>query len=123
MSEQAQPQWPTVVPYVESYSGATRVMTLEMASTAKEKFIATMPPIVAIDGRDYWVYWGQVSFEIPAERACHVSVRCEGGQSGGQYSQDLGFRVASALLPPGAEPVRMQYLCHFASGVGSITMS
>ena len=53
---------------------------------------AKIPPIVGIDGRSYVVYWGPVTFEIPADRNVHISVHCEG---------DAIVQAASALLPPG----------------------
>jgi hypothetical protein len=116
-------QWPSVVPYVDVHQGPKRLLTLFMSSTARAEYLPKMPPIVSIDGRDYWVYWGQVSFEIPADRPCHVAARCEGGQSGGQLSQDLGSRAASMLLPPGEEAIALNYQCRFSDGVGYLTLS
>lgn len=73
-----------------------------------------LPPIASIDGRQYVVYWGTVSFEIPAERACHVSVHVEGN-----YIQ----QAATVLLAPGAEPVQLTYATHYTSGVGTLTLA
>ena len=111
-----QPQWPGVVPYVEYYTGAKRILVLHL--TSGNKMLANnpgkLPPIASIDGRQYVVYWGTVSFEIPAERACHVSVHVEGN-----YIQ----QAATVLLAPGAEQVQLTYATHYTSGVGSLALS
>lgn len=121
MSESYSAQQPSVIPYVEHHTGPKRVLTVVSTSTASQRFVAVMPPIVTIDGRDFWVYWGQVSFEIPADRPCHVSARCEGGQRGHEYSQDIGMRAASTLLPPGEQDVALYYRCLFGEGVGQFS--
>ena len=111
-----QQQWPGVVPYVEFYTGTKRILLLHL--TSGNVMIADnpgkLPPIASIDGRQYVVYWGTVSFEIPAERACHVSVHVEG-----DYLQ----QAATILLAPGAEQVQLTYTTHYTAGVGSLTLS
>lgn len=102
---------PWLIPYVEYYDGPTRVLTLDLASENK-LVVDKYRPIVSIDGRQYVVVWGPVSFEIPAQRNVHVSVHLHG---------DIVAQVASALLPPGAEPVAFRYATHYRSGVASLT--
>ncbi|MGO2110594.1 MAG: hypothetical protein ACTH31_03180 [Pseudoclavibacter sp.] len=88
--DQAPPQehWPGVIPYVEAYSGARRLLTLDGISSGN----AVLPPVVSIDGRQYFTFWGRVTFEIPAERGVHLSVHLEGDSIRG---------ARSALIPPG----------------------
>jgi hypothetical protein len=101
---------PWLIPYVDHYSGATRVLTLDLTS-GNSMVVDKHRPIVSIDGRQYVVVWGPVSFEIPAERNVHVSVHLHGNVVG---------QVASLLLPPGG-PVALRYATHYTSGVGSLT--
>ncbi len=81
---------PHVVPYVDYHIGDKRCLTLHLRQEGL--MTANVPPIVSIDGRQYIVYWGTVSFEIPADRPCHVSVHVEG---------EAVVRAASMLLSPG----------------------
>ncbi len=78
-------------PVRRHYDGAKRVLTLELTS-GNAMVIDKHRPIVSIDGRQYVVVWGLVSFEIPAERNVHVSVHIHGNVVG---------QTASVLLPPG----------------------
>ena len=55
-------------------------------------------PNLFVDGRQYIVYWGQVTLEVPADRHVHLGVGMQDG-----------IRGASLLLPPGAEPVLLDY--------------
>ncbi|GGA67120.1 hypothetical protein GCM10011490_17120 [Pseudoclavibacter endophyticus] len=82
-----QEHWPGIIPYVEWYTGARRLLTLDTMPRG-----AGTPPVVSIDGRQYFTFWGRLTFEIPAERAVHLSVHIEGDRV-------LGAR--SALIPPG----------------------
>ena len=70
-------------------------------------------PIASIDGRQYAVVWGTVTFEIPAGRNVHVSVYVEAA---------FITQAASMLLPPGTDPLRYVYETHYTSGVGSLTL-
>jgi hypothetical protein len=107
VSEQQAP--PGVIPYVEHHTGERRVLTLHLTSSTS-MFTGKTTPIVGIDGRQYLVYWGSVSFEIPADRAVHLSVHIEVERIG---------QVATALLPPGPA-VTMTYSTDFGSGEGSL---
>jgi hypothetical protein len=98
-----------VIPYVDVHDGAKRTLTLNL--TTGNAMVTKIPPIVSIDGRQYVVYWGLVSFEIPADRACHVSVHLEG---------DHIAQAASALLTPG-ESLQLTYQTHYMSGVGRLS--
>jgi len=51
-----------------------------------------------------------VTFEIPADRAVHVSVHVEG---------DTIVQAASALLPPG-ESLQLTYATDYPTGRGSL---
>jgi hypothetical protein len=98
-----------VIPYVEHHDGPKRVLTLNVTS-GNGMLTAKIPPIVSIDGRQYVVYWGAVTFEVPADRAFHLSVHVEGEHIG---------QAASALVPAG-ESLQMTYSTNFMSGVGSL---
>jgi hypothetical protein len=97
---------PGVIPYVEHHAGPRRVLTLVL----KGNGLATTPPVVGIDGRDYVVVWGTVLFEVPADRPCHLSVRIEGDR--------VPFH-ASALLDPGPD-LLLTYSCKHTSRVGQL---
>lgn len=107
MSEQQAP--PGVIPYVEHHTGERRVLTLHLTS-GNSLLSGRTSPIVSIDGRAYLVYWGTVSFEIPCDRAVHLSVHVEADRVG---------QVATALLPPG-NALTMTYATDFGSGMGSL---
>jgi len=102
-----QEQWPAVVPYVEWHTGPRRTATFVMPS-----FGATTPPVVSVDGRQYLTYWGQVTFEIPADRAVHLSVHLEAEAIRG---------AASILVPPG-DAVWLQYTVQKLGGRGSLAL-
>jgi hypothetical protein len=102
---------PGLIPYVEYHQGARRVLTLQL-TTGNATVSSKYRPIVSIDGRQYVVVWGPVSFEVPADRNVHVSVHLEG---------DLVSQVASMLLPPGEGSLGFRYETHYGSGVGSLT--
>jgi hypothetical protein len=80
---------PGVIPYVEHHVGPRRVLTVELRGSQ------IVPPVVGIDGRPYQVVWGSVAFEVPADRACHVSVH---------YHLDRMYGGVSTLLAPEAKP-------------------
>jgi hypothetical protein len=99
---------PWLIPYVDHYTGTTRVLTLVL--DASSMIQSRHRPVVSIDGRQYVVVWGQVSFEIPAERNVHVSVHVHG---------DVIALVASTLLGPGPA-VGLRYEVRGLSGVASL---
>ena len=107
MTEQ---QAPWLIPYVDYYQGSVRVLTLHL-TTGNTMVASKYRPIVSIDGRQYVVVWGGVSFEIPAERNVHVSVHLHG---------DIVGQTASILLPAGGNPIAFQYETHYTSGTGSL---
>lgn len=80
------------VPYVEYHLGERRVLLLRLLSSG---MLGSFPPVVSIDGRQYISVWGDVPFEIPADRPVHVSVHVE-------YERMAS--AASVLLPPQAPP-------------------
>lgn len=106
MTEQ---QPPSVIPYVEWHAGEKRLLTLHL-TTGNMLVRAKIPPIVGIDGRSYVVYWGSVTFEVPADRNVHVSVHVEG---------DAIVQAASILLPPG-EGLALTYATDYPTGRGTL---
>lgn len=100
---------PGLIPYVEHHTGPRRHLTLHL-TTANAIVRAKIPPIVGIDGRSYVVYWGLVTFEIPADRNVHLSVHCEG---------DAIVQAASALLPPG-DSLTLTYGTDHLTGRGTL---
>ncbi|MDA3646306.1 hypothetical protein LZ318_28850 [Saccharopolyspora indica] len=92
---------PGVIPYVDDHDGARRLLVLEIPLVGNSAKRAA--PIASIDGRQYVVTWGSVSFEVPADRNVHVSVHLL--SSGGQDYMQTQF--ASVILPPDAGPVRL----------------
>lgn len=106
----SEPQQPWLIPYVDHYDGQRRVLALNLTS-GNGMVVTKYRPIVSIDGRQYVVVWGGVSFEIPAERNVHVSVHLHG---------DLIAQVASLLLPPGPDPIGFLYETNYVAGVGTL---
>jgi hypothetical protein len=100
---------PGVIPYVDHHTGPRRALTINVTS-GNSMLKSKIPPIVSIDGRQYIVYWGSIGFEIPADRACHVSVHVEGDHIG---------QHASVLLNPG-DSLTLTYETDYVSGVGSL---
>lgn len=100
---------PGLIPYVEHHTGPRRHLTLHL-TTANAIVRAKIPPIVGIDGRSYVVYWGPVTFEIPADRNVHLSVHVEG---------DAIVQAASALLPPG-DSLTLTYATDHLTGRGTL---
>jgi hypothetical protein len=102
---------PGVIPYVDFHQGPRRFLTLNLTS-GNQVAVSKHRPIVSIDGRQYLVIWGGVTFEVPADRNVHVSVHVEA---------DHVTQVASMLLPPGDQPKGFLYETHYTSGIGSLT--
>lgn len=102
---------PGLISYVDHYAGAMRALTLAL-TTGNTLVAGKYRPVVSIDGRQYVVVWGEVSFEIPADRNVHISVHLEG---------DILGQAASMLLPPGAERQVYRYETHYGSGIGTLT--
>lgn len=83
---------PTVIPYSGDAVGPRRRLDLTLQ---RSPIVRRIPPTVAIDGRSYLVQWGQVAFEVPADRPVHVAVWVE-------YQRQVG--AASVLLAPEMPP-------------------
>lgn len=90
-----------VIPYVDFHTGPKRLVTigLEAGGTPLSGYSKSMiKPNVFVDGRQYIVYWGQVTVEVPADRAVHIGVGMQDG-----------IRGASVLLAPGTETLVFDY--------------
>ncbi|HXH79723.1 hypothetical protein [Nocardioides sp.] len=98
---------PGVIPYVEFHTGPRRLLTIDLA-IGNSRILRTWFPVVSIDGRQYLVVPGPVSWEIPADRNVHVSAHLEGEHSG---------QAASTILPPGEERV---FLVFSTAGGGAL---
>lgn len=84
---------PVPFPYVDWHTGPKRVIWLRLAASGT---IRNFVPSVAIDGRHYYVRWGDLPFEVPADRPVHLSARVE--------TSEGSARIASTLLLPGDDP-------------------
>lgn len=69
VSQPPDPQAPAI-PYSGDHDGQPRILQLRLR---KWGFVQTQPT-VGIDGREYVGSWGLMTFEVPADRATHVSV-------------------------------------------------
>lgn len=101
---------PNVIPYVDQHDGLRRLLTVDHTSS-KNLVKSKYRPITSIDGRQYVVLWGPVSFEIPGDRNVHVSVHLEG---------EYIAQAASLILPPGDGDVVLVYDTDYMSGIGSL---
>lgn len=102
---------PGVIPYVEFHTGPRRLLTVDL-TTGNSRAQDRYRPVASIDGRQYIVVWGPVSWEIPADRNVHVSVHLEG---------DYLAQTASVILPPGDGRMVLHYATDYMSGLGSLT--
>ncbi|MFD9896202.1 hypothetical protein ACFWY9_43220 [Amycolatopsis sp. NPDC059027] len=93
---------PGVIPYVEYHDGPRRLLVIDIPCGGNEA--RRSAPIASIDGRQYVVSWGTVSFEIPADRNVHVSVYLQSSGGGAHYAST---QFASAILPPHPAPARL----------------
>jgi|GEM_PF-2327235 len=98
-----------VIPYVDHHEGERRLLTVQ-ATTQNVMASGRFMPVVSIDGRSYVVFWGFMTFEIPADRSCHVSVHIQA---------DYMTQTASTLLPPGPD-VTLVYATDYATGLGRL---
>lgn len=101
---------PGVIPYVEFHTGTRRLLTIDL-TTGNSRVLDKYRPVASIDGRQYVVVWGPVTWEIPADRNVHVSVHLEG---------DYLAQAASVILPPGDGRVALRYATDYMSGIGSL---
>ena len=102
---------PGVIPYVDFHNGLRRLLTVDL-TTGNSRVQDKYRPVASIDGRQYVVVWGPVSWEIPADRNVHVSVHLEG---------DYLAQAASVILPPGDGRTVLRYTTDYMSGIGSLT--
>lgn len=110
MSEPTPAAPPGVIPYVEHHTGPRRLVTIGLSAggTPLAGYSKAMvKPNLFVDGRQYIVYWGEVTVEVPADRSVHIGVGMQDG-----------IRGASVLLPPGAEPVVLDY---HVPGMGEVS--
>jgi hypothetical protein len=101
VTEQASPTPPGVIPYVDHHVGPKRLVVIGLSaggSPLAGYSKSMVKPNLFVDGRQYIVYWGEVTVEVPADRAVHLGVGMQDG-----------IRGASVLLPPGTEPVTLDY--------------
>ena len=84
-----------VIPYVDNHGGPRRRLTLVVTRVglANKVKYATVPA-ASIDGRSYYVNWGEWCFEIPADRPVHVAM-----------SLREGTQAASVVLSGGPDLV------------------
>lgn len=102
------PSSPLPIPYVEHHTGAKRVVVLTLV--LPNRMVRKIPPVVGIDGRTYVVVWGRVAFEVPADRAVHVSVYLHG---------EYMVQAASTLLFP-QHKGELTYTTDYLSGVANL---
>ncbi|SEF29442.1 hypothetical protein SAMN05421837_104697 [Amycolatopsis pretoriensis] len=93
---------PGVIPYVDHHTGPRRLLTIDIPHLGHT--VRAYAPIASVDGRQYIVSWGAVTFEIPADRNVHVSVHLQ-TNSGRDYTITP---FASTVLPPHPAPIRLQ---------------
>ncbi|HET6286983.1 MAG TPA: hypothetical protein VFG15_09545 [Amycolatopsis sp.] len=102
MTEPTDPaKLPGVIPYVDNHDGPRRLLTVELRPFPSSS--VPYVPLVSIDGRQFVVSWGAVTFEIPADRNVHVSARLHTNYG----SQAAATPFASIVLAPHPEPVRL----------------
>lgn len=90
-----------VIPYVDHHTGPKRLVsvTLDAGGAPLAGFSKSMiKPNLFVDGRQYIVYWGRVTLEVPADRSVHLGIGMQDGARG-----------ASMLLPAGVEPIELAY--------------
>lgn len=105
---------PGVIPYVDNHDGPRRLLTVEIPPISGNAVRYYMP-IASIDGRQFVVSWGAISFEIPADRNVHVSVHMQTNYASGMTSTPF----ASIVLGPHPAPVRLA--TRFTNAEGSLT--
>ncbi|MFD5096147.1 hypothetical protein ACFWMR_36470 [Amycolatopsis thailandensis] len=93
---------PGVIPYVDNHDGPRRLLTIDIPLVREARIFA---PIASIDGRQYVVSWGSVTFEIPADRNVHISVHLQTNYTG--RAGDTTTPFASIVLAPHPGPVRL----------------
>ena len=97
-----------VIPYVDHHTGPKRYVsvTLDGGGVLGGISKSMVKPNLFVDGRQYIVYWGRVTVEVPADRPVHLGIGMQDGARG-----------ASLLLPAGSEPVELAYFVPVAGEV------
>lgn len=103
---------PGVIPYVDNHTGQRRLLTIDVRPFPSMRM--TYVPFVSIDGRQYVVSWGSITFEVPADRNVHVSAHLQTNYGAGSSATPF----ASIVLAPHHEPVRLS--TQFTGQGGSI---
>ncbi|MBB5853387.1 hypothetical protein ACFQ05_08795 [Amycolatopsis umgeniensis] len=93
---------PGVIPYVDNHDGPRRLLVVDIPPFSANT-VRHYVPLASIDGRQYVVSWGSVTFEIPADRNVHVSVHLQTNYATGVTSTPF----ASIVLAPHPGPVRL----------------
>ncbi|AUI62101.1 hypothetical protein [Amycolatopsis sp. BJA-103] len=93
---------PGVIPYVDNHDGQRRLLVVDIPPFSANA-VRHYAPFASIDGRQYVVSWGSVTFEIPADRNVHVSVHLQTNYATGVTSTPF----ASIVLAPHPAPVRL----------------
>ena len=91
-----------VIPYVDHHTGPKRLLTVSLeANTGLLGGVSKVgiKPNLFVDGRQYIVYWGPVTVEIPADRSVHIGVGMQDG-----------LRGASVLLPSSRDDLHLRYV-------------
>lgn len=98
MSESSAPEG--VIPYVDHHTGPKRLVSVSFSAAGpfSGATSAQVKPNLFVDGRQYIVYWGRVTVEVPADRAVHLGVGLRDGERG-----------ASLLLSAGSDPLELAY--------------
>ncbi|KZB83393.1 hypothetical protein [Amycolatopsis regifaucium] len=104
---------PGVIPYVDNHDGPRRLLTIDVPPVSMNA-VRHYLPFTSIDGRQYVVSWGSISFEIPADRNVHVSVHLQTNYGAGLTSTPY----ASIVLAPHPSPVRLA--TRFTGAEGSL---
>lgn len=92
---------PGVIPYIDVHHGPRRFVTVSIEGPRTPLAGATIgqiQPNLFVDGRQFIVYWGQVTVEVPADRAVHLGIGLQDG-----------LRGASLLLEPGTDAAHLHY--------------
>ncbi len=106
---------PGVIPYVDHHEGARRLLTVEIPHYGHT--VQWYAPVASVDGRQYVVSWGAVTFEIPADRNVHVSVHLQTNRG----DNGMVTPFASTILPPHPAPLRLTTTFTTARPEGALT--
>lgn len=86
-----------VIPYIDVHDGPRRLLTVDAGRFHLTMAGGASKPSVSIDGREFLVYQGVLTFEIPADRSVHVGIWAN-------ISDHSRWWMASFLLSPDQRP-------------------